>query len=53
MPIVFENRWMGIPEVFGSEIVCVLHAVLRLAWARLTGKPVNGLGNAVSADRQG
>ena len=38
--MIFESRWMGIPGVFGSEIVRALGTVLRLAWVRLTGRLV-------------
>ncbi len=38
--MIFESRWMGIPEVFGGEIVHALGTVLRLAWARLTARRV-------------
>ncbi len=45
VPIVFENRRLGTSKVSKDEIVLALGTVLRLAWARLTGKIVNGLGN--------
>lgn len=45
VPIVFENRRLGTSKISKDEIVRALGTVLRLAWARLTRKPVNGLGN--------
>ena len=38
--IVFENRRLGASKVSKDEIIKALGTVLRLAWARLTGKPV-------------
>ena len=40
VPIVFENRRLGTSKVSKGEIAKALGTVLRLATARLTGKPV-------------
>jgi dolichol-phosphate mannosyltransferase len=39
VPIVFENRRLGISKISQDEITRALSTVLRLGWARLTGKP--------------
>ena len=38
VPIVFENRRMGTSKISKGEITRALRTVLRLAWARLTGR---------------
>ena len=40
VPIIFENRRLGTSKVSKNEIIRALVTVLRLGWARLTGKPV-------------
>jgi dolichol-phosphate mannosyltransferase len=40
VPIIFENRRLGTSKISQGEIVKALGTVLRLAWARLTRKPV-------------
>ncbi len=40
VPITFENRRLGTSKISRDEIVRALGTVLRLAWARLTRKPI-------------
>jgi len=40
VPIIFGNRRLGTSKVSKNEITKALRTVLRLGWARLTGKPV-------------
>lgn len=39
VPIVFENRRLGTSKISQDEIIRAMGTVLRLGWARLTGKP--------------
>ena len=39
VPIVFENRRLGTSKISRNEITRAMGTVLRLGWARLTGKP--------------
>ena len=39
VPIVFENRRLGTSKISRTEITRAMGTVLRLGWARLTGKP--------------
>jgi dolichol-phosphate mannosyltransferase len=39
-PIIFEDRRLGASKVSKNEIIKALGTVLRLAWTRLTGRPV-------------
>ena len=39
VPIVFENRRLGTSKISQTEITRAMGTVLRLGWARLTGKP--------------
>ena len=39
VPIVFENRRLGTSKISRNEIIRAMGTVLRLGWARLTGKP--------------
>lgn len=40
VPIIFENRRLGTSKISQDEVVRALRTVLRLGWARLSGKPV-------------
>jgi dolichol-phosphate mannosyltransferase len=39
VPIIFENRRLGTSKISQDEIIRAMGTVLRLGWARLTGKP--------------
>jgi dolichol-phosphate mannosyltransferase len=39
VPITFENRRLGTSKISQDEIIRAMGTVLRLGWARLTGKP--------------
>jgi dolichol-phosphate mannosyltransferase len=39
VPIIFENRRLGTSKISRNEIIRAMGTVLRLGWARLTGKP--------------
>jgi len=39
VPIIFENRRLGTSKISKNEVIKALGTVLRLAWARLKGKP--------------
>jgi dolichol-phosphate mannosyltransferase len=39
VPIVFENRRLGTSKISRNEVTRAMGTVLRLGWARLTGKP--------------
>ena len=39
VPIIFENRRLGTSKISQDEVIKAMGTVLRLAWARLTGKP--------------
>ena len=39
VPIIFENRRLGTSKISQDEIARAMETVLRLGWARLTGKP--------------
>jgi hypothetical protein len=38
VPIVFENRRLGTSKISRTEITRAMGTVLRLGWARMTGK---------------
>jgi glycosyltransferase involved in cell wall biosynthesis len=40
VPIMFENRRLGTSKISQDEIIKAMGTVLRLTWARLTGKPI-------------
>ena len=39
VPIIFENRRLGTSKISQDEVIRAMGTVLRLGWARLTGKP--------------
>ena len=39
VPIIFENRRLGTSKISRDEIIKAMGTVLRLAWARMMGKP--------------
>ncbi len=39
VPIIFENRRLGTSKISRDEIIKAVGTVLRLAWARIGGKP--------------
>ncbi|MCJ7736356.1 MAG: polyprenol monophosphomannose synthase [Anaerolineae bacterium] len=40
VPIIFENRRLGASKISKNEVTRAMGTVLRLAWGRITGKPI-------------